>query len=481
MSTETPASPGLGNSTFPGNVTIPANSTFWKIPENPGRSLSVDIIVCSVVTWLIALTFVVLRFYTRCRLKRGMLGPTDWFILPALLFSAVVCASAIDQATRGIGTHIWEIKLPEFKGLEKASTTYRTRAAWYGMLFYHLSLVFSRISILLLYRRIFTHTWATRTINVVFFLVVATGIWFVVSIFTACIPLAAFWDWSIYLAEGDVYCQPPNLWWGIAALHVASDLVIVVLPMPVLISIKLPHRQKLALVAMFGLGFFVCIISTVRIVTFVNINNGKNWDRTYTGAKIQYWSTVEVNASIVCACIMTMKPLVQKWFPSLLAGSYVRGNHSLRWITPLAGTRAGDDQTRNSTQPMAPAERTAAAAAADADLEAQRRRRRAGSVATDEDDDDDEEVMCSVAGMSPLRAPPRAHLRLSIQATKSVRVVGKGEEDEDEKGSIEEEDERAPSPATSGWLSEAETVVVVGGKEWVDERQREPDGREGKT
>ena len=98
------------------------------------------------------------------------------------------------------------------------------------MLFYHLSLVFSRISILLLYKRIFTHSWATRAINIVFFLVVTTGIWFVVTVFTACIPLAAFWDWSIYMTEGDVYCQPPNLWWGIAALHVTSDLVIVCLP-----------------------------------------------------------------------------------------------------------------------------------------------------------------------------------------------------------------------------------------------------------
>lgn len=256
--------------------------------------------------------------------------------------------------------------------------------------------------------------------------------------------------------------------------------------MPVLATLKLPHRQKLALVAMFGLGFFVCIISTVRLVTFVNIQNGKDWDRTYTGAKIQYWSTVEVNASIACACIMTMKPLVQKWFPALLAGSYVRGNHSLRWITPL-GTRAGDDETRNSTQPMAAAaglERTTTGASLKAtveeqeDLEAQCR---AGSVVTDDDDD---EVMCSVAGMSPLRAPPRAHLRLSIQATKSVRVVSKGcvteEGEDDEKGSAteDEKENRSSSPATSGWLSEAETVVVVGGKEWVDERGRE--GQEGK-
>lgn len=86
MSSEAPAGPSLGNSTSLGNVTIPANSTFnWKVPENPGRPLSIDIIVCAVITWLVALVFVILRFYTRCKVKRGMVGPTDWFILPALV------------------------------------------------------------------------------------------------------------------------------------------------------------------------------------------------------------------------------------------------------------------------------------------------------------------------------------------------------------------------------------------------------------
>ena len=74
------------NATSPDNSTLPPpNSTFvWVIPPDAGRSLQPDIIACAVITFLIAATFVVLRFYTRGWVNR-VLGASDWCILPALV------------------------------------------------------------------------------------------------------------------------------------------------------------------------------------------------------------------------------------------------------------------------------------------------------------------------------------------------------------------------------------------------------------
>lgn len=73
------------NASFPDNSTIPPNSTFfWVIPPNPGRRLQADIVVCAVITFLIASTFVALRFYTRGYVNH-VLGASDWCILPALV------------------------------------------------------------------------------------------------------------------------------------------------------------------------------------------------------------------------------------------------------------------------------------------------------------------------------------------------------------------------------------------------------------
>jgi hypothetical protein len=80
-----------------------------------------------------------------------------------------------------------------------------------------------------LYKRIFTYSWIKRAIQIVLILIVAIGIWLVVSVCTACMPLQAFWDWSLYFTT-HVYCQPVNLWWANAALHITSDLVVMALP-----------------------------------------------------------------------------------------------------------------------------------------------------------------------------------------------------------------------------------------------------------
>lgn len=82
---------GNGYETF--NVTTSGNGTVngtsweeWKIPDNAARPLDADIIACAIITWLIALTFVGLRFYTRTKLN-SVLGPADWCLIPSLVCS----------------------------------------------------------------------------------------------------------------------------------------------------------------------------------------------------------------------------------------------------------------------------------------------------------------------------------------------------------------------------------------------------------
>ncbi|KAL2147693.1 hypothetical protein VTI28DRAFT_7045 [Corynascus sepedonium] len=321
------------NSTLPDNSTVPPpNSTIWAIPPDAGRSLQPDIIACAVITFLIAFTFVALRFYTRGWLN-NVLGASDWCILPALLCAAGMTASSLEQVARGAGKHAWEVDLSTLPAFERAS--------WYGILFYNLSLTLTRISILLLYSRIFTYSWIKRAIRVVMILVISLGIWLVVSVCTACMPLEAFWDWSLFFKQ-QVFCQSPNLWWANAALHIASDFVIIALPLPVLSSLNLPRRQKYAIIGVFALGFFVCIFSIIRLVTLIEITQSQSWDGMYTATNLIYWTNVEVNASISCACIMTLKPLIQRLFPGLLSPSKsVRELPTLQWITPI--NHDGDD------------------------------------------------------------------------------------------------------------------------------------------
>jgi len=58
-------------------------------------------------------------------------------------------------------------------------------------------------------------------------------------------------------------------------------------------------------------------------------------DAFYTSAPLIYWTVVEVNSAISCACIMTLKPLIQRVFPRLLSPEQDHRDPTLPWITPI--------------------------------------------------------------------------------------------------------------------------------------------------
>lgn len=95
-------------------------------------------------------------------------------------------------------------------------------------------------------------TQGTKKILIISIVIVST--WSISQIFVVlflCQPMAAFWDKSI-----DGKCLPNNPQWYInAAGNIATDVLIILLPMPFLIRLNIPSRQRYALVAIFCLGF----------------------------------------------------------------------------------------------------------------------------------------------------------------------------------------------------------------------------------
>ena len=79
---------------------------------------------------------------------------------------------------------------------------------------------------------------------------VAYGTWTIVSAWANCVPLAKFYDPSV-----PGFCfDKEALWFSNSAIHILTDLIILVYPMPVLRSLQLPRRQKVALMGVFALG-----------------------------------------------------------------------------------------------------------------------------------------------------------------------------------------------------------------------------------
>ncbi|KAJ4388916.1 hypothetical protein N0V93_006378 [Gnomoniopsis smithogilvyi] len=275
-----------------------------------GASYQGHVLACAIATWTIAALFVSLRFYLRGRLMH-VLGREDWTILISLIFSCGVSASFIIEAYYGLGKHVEALTTTE---IQKASEVF-----WVSNLLFAITIYLTKFSILFLYQRTLTHDWVQRTLRVLMVVVLVICLTDICLICTQCVPLNATWNQSVNATS----CHSFNTFYIIVGIQIATDFLIYLLPLPVIWGMRAaPRNQKLMLFTLFSFGFFICIVSIIRLTELTATRRDIDW--TYYSITIDFWTLVEANTGIVCACVMTMKPLLSR----LILGANATRNKS---------------------------------------------------------------------------------------------------------------------------------------------------------
>ena len=108
----------------------------------------------------------------------------------------------------------------------------------------------TKISILLLYIRLFVKRWFIRTCWAWIGIISAFTIGTVFSSIFQCSPVAYAFNKTILGTCIDMTA----FWFANAAFNILSDLVIIALPVPVISKLQLPLRSKIALCGLFAVG-----------------------------------------------------------------------------------------------------------------------------------------------------------------------------------------------------------------------------------
>ncbi|KAF2110339.1 hypothetical protein BDV96DRAFT_465101, partial [Lophiotrema nucula] len=269
-----------------------------------------QVIAWSYVTFAIAALIVGLRLVVRSKVVH-VLGKED-----ACVFSALVCSCFACVSKGGLGQH--------YASLNETELMLFMKYSYFSILFYNLSLCLTKFSILFLCLRVFAPSdWRKACMVVLVFISIYTT-WVILVSILSCIPIPSYWDKSI-----NGWCFPTAvLWWVNASLNIFTDFLVVTLPIPGIAKLQLPMKQKIGVALVFALGFFVCIISIVRLYALkIGI---RTHDPTYDNYAIAIWSVVEVNGAIVGACLPTLKPLISRLWPRLLSSGHSNHPHRSR-------------------------------------------------------------------------------------------------------------------------------------------------------
>ncbi|KFY79883.1 hypothetical protein V499_01188 [Pseudogymnoascus sp. VKM F-103] len=325
----------------------------------PSRGLAVEVV--ALTTLGVATLFVVARLVTRLGLAKKSTWD-DLVIVVGWILALGVTLSIVFGVANGLGRHDADIP-------HESRDDFRKCVYSFSVL-YNPALMATKTSILLFYLRLSKNKKYFRLATYLTLAVVniAGTILTFFSIFL-CDPITKTFSDS----SGQKCIRLVTLYFAASPTNVATDIVILMLPIPILTGTQLPRKQKIILVLTFALWLFVMIVDVIRINVLQNtiliITAGgrvptltdsfeDTADFAYLVAPALMWSAVEINAGIVCACIPTLRPLLRRVVPWLTkrVGSHSSGGSPKPKTKPTSRNHTSDvqsttDETSGATAP----------------------------------------------------------------------------------------------------------------------------------
>ncbi len=192
---------------------------------------------------------------------------------------------------------------------------------WLYRIVYVAALCFVKLSILYFFRTIASRRTLRYVVNGTIILVGIYSFGSVMAAVFQCRKPSDAWNTDAYFAQFDevpnpnalqVHCYDPTiLFMFTAALNLFSDVVILLIPIPILLSLSVPMRQRLALVGIFSVGLLAIIASSIRMRVMV-LWAASPWNSAIYGANLLLWGQVEINSGIISASVPFLRLLFKR-------------------------------------------------------------------------------------------------------------------------------------------------------------------------
>ncbi|KAH0591762.1 hypothetical protein MHUMG1_10494 [Metarhizium humberi] len=292
-------------------------------PEYTGYRLEVFIAVFTPLT-IIA---VALRFYARS-LTSKKIDSGDWLIIAALVGQIVaggIAIGAVKQA--GVGHHAAylaetnpETLVAFFKYLVAMSTWYATTEG------------LAKLAVCILYKRLFPQRGIHIVINTTMLVLVGASVGGGLADLFGCTPFSAHWGTAEEQAAHCIDTEALFVWGSFP--NIVTDVVLLVLPMPIVWGLHASVRLRLVLVLTFLFGSIFgeliggdsgLITSVLRFIAFYN--KSSFIDPTFHAVELIIWTVCEPGVYLIAACLLVYRPLLEKIGIPLVGGVSSRGGN----------------------------------------------------------------------------------------------------------------------------------------------------------
>uniref|UniRef100_A0A8H7K3P4 Rhodopsin domain-containing protein n=1 Tax=Bionectria ochroleuca TaxID=29856 RepID=A0A8H7K3P4_BIOOC len=230
-------------------------------PQDASRTLGLAVLIgCDILVTI----FFTTRAYVKVRVTHEiLLGDVICTIAWAsiLLYSATFFL----MIHYGVGYHAWEVTPEDYSQVLKW--------LYANSVIYFPTAYFTKITLLLLISRVFAvKRWVTKSIHIFIVVLLAAHLPVQIIKIVICIPIKAYWD---PLVDGRCLDQRRIFLFGLS-LAIFTDFVILLVPIPLTWSLRVPLRKKIKIMAMLGAGGIatgMTILRMYKAVKFIHSND----------------------------------------------------------------------------------------------------------------------------------------------------------------------------------------------------------------
>ncbi|KAH8844955.1 hypothetical protein MCOR01_002213 [Pyricularia oryzae] len=214
----------------------------------------IGMLVVSIFCMVVPTVTVIMRFMARARVARdSRFSMSDWLLIPCLVALYGLSIANFLMVFEGGFTYD-QSTIPTRFGPDTLVAFLKCMAAW--PIIWNCAIFTSKLSVLLMYSMLMpvrNMVLAVRCCAVFLALYNLSGI---IAGFTICQPFSKNWDVS---GQEPGHCGDVRLFYQwLSGINVFCDLLLFLLPMPVLYTLKLAPRKKIVLAALLCVGVFDC-------------------------------------------------------------------------------------------------------------------------------------------------------------------------------------------------------------------------------
>ncbi|KIW04229.1 uncharacterized protein PV09_04535 [Verruconis gallopava] len=249
---------------------------------------------------------VLLRLYVHMFILRWVSWDDVFIVLAFISVCGMTTCTVVAYKHYGWDRHIWDTPFDKF-----SKALY---LAWWTKIVYSTAACFTRLSLLCFYYRVTQEStkngfrlciYASTVISIL------CGVTLVSLTIFQCRPIRAFWTFPPL--ENQKCLDDGKLTLGGGITNTVVDLMVIILPIPLILGLELTPRQRVGAIVLVSLGLVVCVAGAVRAYYswYALI---ATYDDTWNGFGIYIAATIELDLGVICACAPAVRAFVMKVF-----------------------------------------------------------------------------------------------------------------------------------------------------------------------